>query len=143
MSVQTIRMVQVFDAPVDQVFSTLGDHETFGKICGISMKRIKDGADGANGLGSIRRINIGPLPSFEETITDYKENELIEYRISQGSPIKNHLGTLRFSQQGEKTLLNYTIELESKIPLTTGLIKKALENGISKGLRSYAQSLAS
>lgn len=141
MPVQTISIHQTFNAPVDQVFETLGDHETFGKIIGVKVKRIKDGGDGANGLGSIRKLSIGILPSFEETITDFTKNELIEYKITKGSPIKNHLGTLRFSSQDGKTALHYTIELESKIPCTTGLIKAALSNGITKGLKKYASTL--
>ena len=136
-----ITMNQQFNAPVEQVFSTLSDHETFGKICGIKMSRIKDGEGVLNGLGSIRKINIGPLPSFQETITGFKANEFIQYKITQGSPIKNHVGELRFTENNGKTSLEYTIELESKIPLTTGLIKTALQNGISKGLKKYAASL--
>lgn len=141
MAIQTITMHQSFNAPVEQVFNTLSDHESFGRICGISATRIKDGDDGASGLGSIRELKIGPLPSFDETITQFVPNELIEYRITRGSPIKNHVGTMRFKEQDGQAVLNYTIELESKIPLTTGLIKAALENGISKGLAKYARSL--
>ena len=141
MSIKTINIHQQFNAPVNQVFSKLSDHEAFGKICGIGMKRIKAGADGANGLGSVRELNIGPLPAFQETITQFVPNQLIEYRITQGSPIKNHVGRLKFSEQQGKAVLDYTIELESKIPFTTGLIKAALENGITKGLSRYAKSL--
>jgi len=142
MAVQTIHIVQTFQAPLEEVFSTLSDHETFGRLCGINMKRVKDGAPNPNGLGAVRQINIGPLPSFDETITDFTDNALIEYKITRGSPIKNHVGRLVFSEQGGATVLNYTIELESKIPFTTGVIKSVLENGIAKGLRSYADSLA-
>ena len=136
-----ITMTQSFNAPLSKVFSALSDHENFGKICGIKMARIKDGEDGANGLGSVRKINIGPLPSFEETITEFKPNEFIQYKITKGSPIKNHCGELRFTGSDGTTSLVYTIELESKIPLTTPLVKFALKNGISKGLRRYADSL--
>jgi len=142
MSQQTIRIQQAFNAPVNTVFQTLSDHQRFGEICGVKMTRIKTGSDSDNGLGSVRKLNIGPLPSFQETITGFVPNELIEYQITQGSPIKNHLGTMRFSEQDGKTFLDYTIQLESKIPFTTGLIKSALENGISKGLQRYARSLA-
>ena len=142
MALKKITMRQEFNAPVDKVFSTLSDHETFGRICGINMLRTKDGDDGANGLGSVRTISVGPLPSFEETITDFVPNVFIQYKITKGSPIKNHVGELKFSGQGDKTVLHYTIKLESKIPLTSGLIKAALERGISQGLQGYAMRLA-
>ena len=141
MALKTINMQQTFNAPVKEVFGVLSDHQKFGKICGIKMQRTKDGDDGANGLGSVRKIIMGPLPSFEETITDFVPNELIEYKITRGGPIKNHIGTLKFSEQNKKTVLNYTIKLESKIPFTTGIIKSALQNGISKGLKRYSKSL--
>ena len=141
MSISTIKMKQTFNAPLSTVFAKLSDHEAFGKICGIKITRTVDGADGENGLGSVRRINIGPLPSFEETITGFTPNEFIQYKITKGSPIKNHVGELRFSEDGGQTTLEYNIELESKIPLTTGIIKRSLEQGISKGLKKYADSL--
>ncbi len=141
MAIQTITINQAFDAPVKQVFSTLSDHEKFGKICGIGMERVVDGAAHLNGLGSVREIKVGVLPSFQETITKFVENERIEYKITKGSPIKNHLGMLVFSEAKGKTHLKYTIELESKVPLTTGLIKSVLGFGIKKGLKRYARSL--
>jgi hypothetical protein len=141
MSTQLITINQTFNAPISQVFGTLSDHEKFGAICGINMKRVVDGKGNVNGLGAVREIKIGFLPAFEETITRFIENERLEYKITKGSPIKNHLGVLRFSENGDKTELNYTIELESKIPFTTFLIKTALAQGIGKGLKRYAKSL--
>jgi len=141
MALKTITIHEQFNAPVNEVFNTLSDHERFGEICGIKMARVQAGEDGANGLGSVRTIHIGPLPSFQETITKFVPNKLIEYKITQGSPIKNHVGCLLFTEQEGRTVLDYTIQLESKIPFTSSLIKSALENGISKGLSRYAKSL--
>ena len=140
MAQQSISMHFKFKKPLSQVFQDLSDHERFGELCGINMKRIKDGADQVNGLGSVRAINIGPLPSFEETITEFEENKFIEYKITKGSPIKNHVGTLKFRESGEGCELDYVIKLESKIPFTTGLIKTAIKQGISKGIGKYANA---
>jgi hypothetical protein len=141
MATQLITINQTFNAPVAKVFGTLCDHETFGKICGINMRRVADGRETPNGLGSVREIRIGLLPAFQETVTKYIENERMEYKITKGSPIKNHLGVLSFSEKAGKTELHYTIELESKIPLTTFLIKTVLGFGIRNGLKRYAASL--
>jgi hypothetical protein len=140
MSQQSILMHFEFTKPINEVFSELSDHERFGELCGINMKRIKDGSDAVNGLGSVRKISIGPLPPFEETITGYQENQFIEYKITKGSPIKNHVGTLNFSETKTGCVLDYEIKLESKIPFTTGIIKGALKQGISKGIGKYAKS---
>ncbi len=141
MAIQHITINQTFNAPVSKVFQTLSDHEQFGRICGISMKRIVDGRGSLNGLGSVREIKIGVLPAFEETITKFIENTKLEYRITKGSPIKNHLGKMVFMDKGEKCSLHYTIALESKIPLTTFAIKSILGLSIKRGLQRYARSL--
>lgn len=104
------------------------------------MKRIQDGSDSENGLGSVRKISIGLLPSFEETITKFVPNEHIEYKITKGSPIKNHVGTLDFKDTDKGCSLDYVIKLESKIPLTTGIIASGLKGGITKGMRRYAKA---
>ncbi|KZY61257.1 hypothetical protein A3742_11740 [Oleiphilus sp. HI0071] len=140
MAQQSISMHFKFNKPLATVFEELSDHEQFGKLCGINMKRVRDGSDTPNGLGSVRKINIGPLPPFEETITGFKENSFIEYKITKGSPIKNHVGTLEFRESGQGCELDYVIKLESKIPFTTSLIKNVLKQGISKGIGQYANA---
>lgn len=140
MSLQTIHVVQAFNAPVSEIFSTISDHEKFGKILGAEVTRVKDGEGALNGLGSVRELKIGPLPSFQETITGFVDNQFIEYKITQGSPIKNHIGKIRFSEAQGLTTVDYTIKLESKIPFTSALIKTALGSGIRKGLKKYAKT---
>ena len=51
------------------------------------------------------------------------------------------ISLLIFSEKKGKTHLNYTIQLESKIPLTTSLIKVVLGTGIKRGLKRYARTL--
>lgn len=136
----TINIQQDFNAPISTVFSTIGDHEKLGKLVGVKMTRIKDGTDAINGTGSVRKLAL--LPPIEETVTKYIENELIEYTVSNTTPIKNHLGTLKFTEKDGVTRLNYTIVFESRIPGLGGIVKKALGTGLAKGLKKYAKSLA-
>jgi len=67
-------------------------------------------------------------------VTDFKENEFIEYRITRGSPLKNHRGVMRFSAIPGGTRLHYTIEFEGRFPLVAELVKPVLEQGIRRGL---------
>ncbi|MFC3153384.1 SRPBCC family protein [Litoribrevibacter euphylliae] len=126
-----------FESSLPEVFQAICDHENFGKLIGAKIVRTKDGEDGiTNGLGSIRKIVASPLPSFEETVTNYQENQYFEYKITKGSPIKNHIGKLTFSSTHDKTLLRYTIDFDMKLPiplLGTGLAK-VLKSQISSGL---------
>ena len=136
MATYTIEIDQTFNVPRSRVFALFADHGRFGKLLGAPVKRIRD-SDQAdpNGLGSIRRIGIGPI-GLEETIVAFEPDSLIEYTITSMSPIRNHLGRIRFDVVGEgKTRLNYTITFDDVVPLTGKVVKAALEQGIRKGIQ--------
>lgn len=139
-----IQMNETFNAPVSTVFAELSDHEKMGKVLGAKVKRIKDGKGNVNGIGSVRRITPVPLADFEETVTGFEPNKLIEYTVTKGSPIKNHLGRMVFSESNGKTHLHYTIQFDMKlgIPFTGFLLKTVLEKVISSGLHKLAKSYA-
>ena len=140
MAKQYIDIMQIFNAPVKTVFAELTDHEKFGKLLKADIKRIADGkGEYINGLGSVRKITPFPLAGFEETVVTFEPNEVMEYVITKGSPIKNHKGRMEFSQVDGNTRLRYTIEFESKIPLMGGLLKSVVEMPIKKGLSSLAK----
>lgn len=42
MSVQHIKIIQLFNAPVDTIFGILADHEAFGKVMNTKIKRVVD-----------------------------------------------------------------------------------------------------
>ena len=130
-----------FNAPVQAVFAELSDHEKMGAVLGAKVRRIKDGKGDINGIGSVRRITPVPLADFEETVTGFEPNKLIEYTVTKGSPIKNHLGRMVFSEEGGKTHLHYTIQFDMKlgIPFTGFLLKTILETVITSGLHKLAK----
>ncbi|MDP2226374.1 MAG: SRPBCC family protein [Moraxellaceae bacterium] len=136
MAQQRIEIVQEFPFPVSRLFAHLAEHENLEVLFApTKIKRISDGHDARNGVGSAREMGIGPGPKFVETVTAYKENELIEYRITRGSPLKNHHGVMRFYALGEGSRLHYTIVFEGKLPLVGTLIRLALDSGIRRGLK--------
>jgi uncharacterized protein YndB with AHSA1/START domain len=141
MGMQHIVIKQIFNAPVDTIFSILTDHEAFGRIINAKMKRVVDAGDeNKNGLGSVRRITILPGFSFEESVVTFEPNRLMEYRITKGSPIKNHRGRMEFTQNQGKTCLTYTVDYEPRQPffLLGSLIKSAIAKPMIKGLRKFA-----
>lgn len=140
---QKIVITQQFKAPVGEIFPVLADHQRFGEIVDADISRIKEGQDFPNGLRSVRKISLPLGLSFEETITRFDVNKLIEYRVTRGSPIKSHLGRLEFSSVGDETLLNYTIEFEPKVafPGWGRLLKRIIEGPIAKGLKRYADQM--
>lgn len=139
-----IQMNVAFNAPVETVFAELSDHEKMGKVLGAKVKRIKEGKNSTNGVGSIRRLTPVPLADFEETVTGFEPNKLIEYTVTKGSPIKNHLGRMVFSEANGKTHLHYTIQFDMKlgIPFTGLILKTVLEKVITSGLHKLARTYA-
>jgi len=142
MSVQNISLTQEFNAPVETVFGTLTDHESFGNLMsGAQITRVVDSTgENVNGTGSIRSIKMPLAPAFEETVVSYEKNKLMEYTISKGSPIKNHLGRMNFSEENGKTKLHYTIQLESKLPVP--FLGSILKLGVEKSISSLLSKLA-
>jgi ribosome-associated toxin RatA of RatAB toxin-antitoxin module len=136
MPVQIIDINMEFRRPVGELFALLSDHEKMGPILGANVKRTLDGGDSPNGLGSVRILSIWPLPDFDETVTAFEKDKIVEYKITRGSPLKNHKGVMQFFPScsgGSK--LHYTIEFESKIPLLGPVVRAVLENSVRRGLK--------
>ena len=133
---QRIEITQDFALPVERVYAYLAEHENLGPLFGATVTRVRDGDTSRNGEGSVRSLRVGPLPAFEETVTRAVPDELIEYRITRGSPLTGHRGEMRFARRGEGSTLRYVIEFGSKVPGLDRVVKVGLERGIRKGLRT-------
>ena len=143
MKIHKIEMHQEFNAPVSKVWADMSDHVSMGKIMGQKFTVLKKGNDPnePNGVGSVRRINI-PVFGFEETVMKAEKEKVIEYTITKGTPLNHHYGTMHFKSLGDnKSSLDYTIELGSKIPFLGLGLKIALKSLIGGGIKKYAQKL--
>lgn len=143
MAKQLIDLNADFDAPVETLFAYLSEHENLAALFApASVTRLNDGDDSRNGVGSKRRIKIPLSPAIEETNTVVIDNEHIEYRVTNKTPIKNHLGIMRFSSTANGSHLHYTIEFESRIPFAGPGIKLLLGHAIKKGFKKVKKALA-
>lgn len=136
MAMYTIEINETFDVPRDRVFALFADHHRFGKLIGAPVKRIKDShqAD-PNGIGSVRKIGIGPI-GLEETVLNFEPDSLIEYAITSLSPIRNHMGRIRFEETADGlTRINYTITFDDIVPFTGKVVSTALEQGLRRGIK--------
>jgi uncharacterized protein YndB with AHSA1/START domain len=131
---QRIEIDQDFALPVERVYSYLGEHENLATVFGVKIARVRDGDESRNGAGSVRQLRIGLLPPFEETVTAAVPNERIDYRISKGSPLKDHHGTMQFSSTGTGSHLHYVIEFNAA-PGLAQLVRAQLDRSIRKGLK--------
>lgn len=125
-----------FGKPPEPVFLHLAEHENLADLFGAKVTRLNDGADGErNGVGSRRRLKVGPLPAFEETVTESVPGERIVYRITRGSPLRGHVGTMRFTPTPSGgTHLVYDIRLASPLPGLALLVRMMLTRSITRSL---------
>lgn len=132
---QRVLVSKDFSSPPERVFAVLAEHENLEPLLGAKVTRLRDGTDGErNGVGSVRRLRVGPLPPFEETVTEVVPNRLIRYRITKGSPLRDHEGVMRFTPQGSGTHLDYEITFRSAVPGLDRLVAAGLRRNIPRGL---------
>lgn len=116
------------DAPLAAVFELFADHRRFSWLFGMPCRVVATGRDEPHGVGSVRRLLAGPL-SFDETVIAFERDRAIDYRISRGGPLKNHLGQIRFRDDGKRTLVDYRIGFDARIPGTGALLARTLSLG--------------
>lgn len=132
---QRVHVTHTFASEPAVVFEKLSEHENLGPVFGAKISRVRDGDTSRNGVGSTRRLKIGPLPAFEETTTVSEPDTLIEYKISKGGPLRGHWGVQRLSPTADGgTLLDYTIGFDAPVPGMAALVGKILTASIAKGL---------
>jgi uncharacterized protein YndB with AHSA1/START domain len=135
---QRVEITQDFPQPVPELYAYLAEHENLGPLFGATIVRKQDGDTTRNGAGSVRRLRVGPGPWFEETVTAAVPDELISYRITQGSPLRHHHGVMRFSSTPTGSRLHYVIEFGSVVPGLAWVVKQGLTFTITRGLKKLA-----
>ena len=132
---QRVEISHDFPLPVERVYAYLAEHEHLEPLFGAKISRVRDGETSRNGVGSVRRLKVGPLPPFEETVTQAVPDELIEYRITKGGILRDHVGTMRFSPTPTGSTLHYVIDFRGVVPGLDRVVKASLDRSIPKGLQ--------
>ncbi|HEY4996351.1 MAG TPA: SRPBCC family protein [Solirubrobacteraceae bacterium] len=124
-----------FGKPPEAIFAYLAEHENLASLFGAKIKRLRDGDGGErNGVGSVRELKIGPLPPFEETVTEFVAPSRIVYRITKGSPLRGHVGEMTFTPGAGGTDFVYDIRLASPIPGVAAIVRASLTRSITQEL---------
>lgn len=141
----SIKVKQEFNAPIDQVFDLLSKHATYNiAFSPVQVVRVKDSTDPErpDGLGSIRRMGFGPIKPVQEQITLLDVNKRIEYKLINNPLTKHHIGILEFTELAQnKTRVDYTIELQARAPFVSKLILAQLKLAITLGFKKLAKSV--
>jgi len=134
-SAQRVHVTHTYASDPATVFEKLADHDKLSPVFHAKVTRVKDGDTTRNGVGSVRRLKIWPLPSFEETTTTAEPNSLIEYRITKGHPVRNHWAVQRLTPTANGgTHLDYTIGFDMPVPGAAALIAMIITVSLNLGL---------
>jgi len=124
-----------FAKPPERIFAHLAEHENLAELFGAKIERLRDGEGDRNGVGSMRQLRVGPLPPFEETVTEFVPSQRIVYRITKGGPLRGHVGVMTFEPTGAGgTRLVYDIRIASPIPGVAPLVRASLTRSITRSL---------
>jgi uncharacterized membrane protein len=128
-----IRIDETLQASVQQAFSVLSDHNGLGRLMGVPVKRIVDGATELNGLGSIRQIGL-PVLGIQETVTGFEAQRMIQYRITKGGfPMRNHQGAVFFESAGTGCRVRWEVDYDMPPMLgnaITAVLNKVLRQAV-------------
>lgn len=134
-----------FNAPIETVFELLSKHATYNiAFAPIQVVRIKDSTDPErpDGVGSVRRLGLGPIKPLQEEITLLTPNQRIEYKIINNPLVKHHLGIIEFQPVDKnKTLVTYTIEFQARAPFVSKLVLAQLKSAIKLGFSKLAKTV--
>ena len=136
---QTVQLTQDSTRSVAELYAVLADHDRLGQVLGAPVKRIRDGKSSPNGVGSVRKIGIGPV-AIEETVVAAVVDKSIDYKITRGGwPVKDHHGRLVFKAlPGGGSQVQWRIDLDATVPGAAFLIKQVLGLAIGRGLKKLA-----
>ena len=88
------------------------------------------------------QADLPALLEFEQGIVAFERPHRIDYAITRGGPLKNHLGQIRFLKTPEGTRVDYSIQFESKIPLLGYGVAALLKAAYLKGIKKVQAELA-
>ena len=127
-------------APIDQVFARVADHEGMRSWPGVKAATLlSEGSPERNGLGAVRRIKAGGV-TIDEKVVHYEPPARLDYQITRGLPVQ-HLGTVTLSEEGGATTLRWHISLESRWPLVARLVAWRLRPGLRAAMRYMRDQL--
>jgi hypothetical protein len=123
--VQTITVVRVVGAPIDQVFDRLAEHERYGEFRGVrSARLLKPGTLEKNGVGAVRAI-VSAIGSFEEEITRFDRPRRMDYQIIRSRPPLEHQGgSVELEATAGGTRVTWTSTIRVKSPVLARFLTK-------------------
>ena len=123
------------EAPPEVVFDVLTHHRRYADFTPMRRSELeREGDPAPNGVGAIRALtSVGP-PLREEVLT-YEPPARFSYRVLSGVPVRNHVGTVELTPDGEGTLVTYAVRTLPTLPLVGGAVVGVTKQAIRQLLK--------
>jgi uncharacterized protein YndB with AHSA1/START domain len=137
--------VRQIAAPPQTVFDVLTEHDRYAAITPMRKSVLeREGDPAPNGVGAIRVLSsIGP-PLREEVI-GYQAPSRFSYKLLSGAPVRDHVGTVELSADGDGTKMVYAVRTVPTLPLVGGAVIVVVKQGIKtliKGISTESERRA-
>lgn len=136
----TIEFSRTIAAPQETVFEVLSDHRGYADIISTIRKveLEREGEPPPDGVGAVRAIHaVGP-PIREEIIA-HEAPRRLGYRMLSGAPLKDHVGTVALSEEGNGTRIDWTLETTPTVPIGGSVLVKVVEQVINQMIKGIAK----
>jgi uncharacterized protein YndB with AHSA1/START domain len=118
-------------APPEIVFEVLTDHRRYAEISPLRKSVLeREGEPAPNGVGAVRVLSLLGPPLREEVI-GYEPATRFSYTLLSGLPVRDHLGTVELSPEGDGTRVVYAVRTTPTVPL----LGAALLGGVKLGIK--------
>lgn len=122
-------------APPQTVFDVFTEHARYAEITPARKSTLeREGEPAPNGVGAIRVISsVGP-PLREEVVA-YEPPARFSYKVISGAPVRDHLGTIELSPDGDDTKMVYAVKMTPTVPVVGGVVVAVVKQGIKALIR--------
>lgn len=126
------------EASPQTVFAVLTEHHLYAAITPMRKSVLeREGEPPPNGVGAIRVLtSVGP-PLREEVIA-YEPPSRFAYKLLSGAPLRDHVGTVELSADGEGTRMVYAVRTIPTLPLVGGAVVAVVKQAIKALIRGIS-----
>ena len=126
-------------APRQIVFDVLTEHHLYARITPLRKSVLeREGEPPPNGVGAIRVLtSLGP-PLREEVIA-FQPPSRFAYKLLSGAPVRDHVGTVELSADGDGTKMVYAVRTVPTLPLVGAAVVGVVKQGVGALIRGIAK----
>lgn len=134
---RTVRVERTIEAPPERVFDLLTDHAGYERFRGITgSELLREGKPAPNGLGALRKIDVGLL-HFTEEVTVFEPASRMDYLIVKvNMPFEHEGGRIELERDGDGTHVVWTSTFRVPVSALGGAMERAFGLVLGRGFAS-------